>query len=33
VTTDGKRFLIGKTKTSSTPITVVLNWTTGLKKQ
>ena len=26
VTADGKRFLIGKTKMSSEPVTVVLNW-------
>jgi hypothetical protein len=33
VTKDGKRFLIGKTKTSSEPVTVSLNWSTELKKK
>jgi Tol biopolymer transport system component len=33
VTPDGKRFLISTTKTSSEALTVVLNWTAGLKKK
>ena len=33
VTKDGKRFLIGKTKTSSEPVTIALNWSTELKKK
>jgi hypothetical protein len=35
VATDGQRFLIGVPvgEESSPPITVILNWTAGLKKQ
>jgi hypothetical protein len=32
-TPDGKRFLIDTAKTSSEPLTVVLNWTAELKKK
>jgi hypothetical protein len=33
VSTDGQRFLVNTfTETTPTPITVVLNWTAGLKK-
>ena len=33
VASDGKRFLIDTVRTSSEPLTVVLNWTTELKKK
>jgi Tol biopolymer transport system component len=33
VTPDGKRFLMGKTKTSSQPVTVALNWSAELKNK
>jgi len=33
VTSDGKRFLISMAKTSPEALTVVLNWTAGLKKK
>jgi eukaryotic-like serine/threonine-protein kinase len=33
VTTDGKRFLMGKTKKSSEPVTVTLNWSAELKNK
>jgi len=33
VTTDGKRFLIGKTKMSSEPVSVALNWSAVLKNK
>jgi Tol biopolymer transport system component len=33
VTTDGKRFLMGKTKKSSEPVTVMLNWSAELKSK
>jgi eukaryotic-like serine/threonine-protein kinase len=33
VSADGERFLIDTPKTSSEPLTVILNWTTDLKKQ
>jgi len=33
VTPDGKRFLISKAKTSSEPLTVVLNWTAEMEKK
>lgn len=32
-TPDGKRFLINKAKSSSEPLTVILNWTSELKKK
>ena len=33
VTADGKRFLMGKTKKSSEPVTVMLNWSAELKSK
>jgi hypothetical protein len=33
VAPDGRRFLINTLKTPSEPLTVVLNWTTDLKKK
>jgi hypothetical protein len=33
VTTDGKRFLIGKSKVVSEPVTVVLNWRAALENK
>jgi len=32
VTADGQRFILGEPLETETPITVVLNWTAGLKR-
>ena len=33
VSADGKRFLIDTAKSSSEPLTILLNWTTDLKRR